>query len=49
MDVAKVLITRFAKLECYDAVRPERLPAILRDSIDNPNTWRYVDGAWVKG
>jgi len=42
-------ITRFAKLECYDAVRPERLPAILRDSIDNPDTWRYVDGAWVKG
>jgi alpha-ketoglutaric semialdehyde dehydrogenase len=42
-------ITRFAKLDCYDAVRPERLPAILKDTITNPNTWRYINGAWVKG
>ena len=28
-------ITRFAKLDCYDAVRPERLPAILKDTIAN--------------
>lgn len=42
-------ITRFAKLECFDAVRPERLPAILRDTITNPNTWRSINGAWVKG
>jgi 2,5-dioxopentanoate dehydrogenase len=42
-------IHRFAKLECYDAVRPERLPAILKDTIANPNTWRSVNGTWVKG
>jgi alpha-ketoglutaric semialdehyde dehydrogenase len=42
-------IHRFAKLECYDAVRPERLPAILKDSIANPSTWRSINGAWVKG
>jgi NADP-dependent aldehyde dehydrogenase len=42
-------ITRFAKLECYDAVRPERLPAILKDKISNPKTWRSINGAWVQG
>jgi NADP-dependent aldehyde dehydrogenase len=42
-------IHRFAKLECYDAVRPERLPAILKDTITNPDTWRSVNGTWVKG
>ncbi len=42
-------IARFAKLECYDAVRPERLPAILMDTVDNPATWRSINGAWVKG
>ena len=42
-------ITRFAKLECYDAVRPERLPAILKDTIENSTTWRSINGTWVKG
>jgi len=42
-------ITRFAKLDCYDAVRPERLPAILQDTITNPGTWRSINGAWIKG
>ncbi|MGH9598048.1 MAG: aldehyde dehydrogenase (NADP(+)), partial [Edaphobacter sp.] len=42
-------IHRFAKLECYDAVRPERLPAILKDTITNPYTWRSINGTWVKG
>jgi 2,5-dioxopentanoate dehydrogenase len=42
-------IHRFAKLECYDAVRPERLPAILKDTITNPSAWRSINGAWVKG
>jgi 2,5-dioxopentanoate dehydrogenase len=42
-------ITRFAKLECYDAVRPERLPAILKDTIENSSTWRSINGTWVKG
>ncbi len=42
-------IARFAKLECYDAVRPERLPAILKDTIANPKTWRSIHGAWIQG
>jgi len=42
-------ITRFAKLECYDAVRAERLPAILKDTIANPGTWRSINGTWTKG
>jgi alpha-ketoglutaric semialdehyde dehydrogenase len=42
-------IVRFAKLECYDAVRPERLPAILKDTITNPKTWRSINGAWIQG
>jgi alpha-ketoglutaric semialdehyde dehydrogenase len=42
-------IARFAKLDCYDSVRPERLPAILKDTIANPNTWRSINGAWIKG
>ena len=38
---------RFAMLQCYDNVRPERLPAGLRD--ENPlGTWRQVDGAWTQ-
>ncbi len=44
-----VSIPRFAKLECYDAVRPERLPPILRDTITNQATWRSINGAWIKG
>ena len=42
-------LTRFAVLECYDGVRQGRLPAVLRDTIANPNTWRSIDGKWVQG
>ncbi len=42
-------IHRFAKLECYDSVRSERLPALLRDTIANPSTWRTINGGWIKG
>jgi alpha-ketoglutaric semialdehyde dehydrogenase len=42
-------LTRFAALQCYDGVREDRLPAILRNKIDNPHTWRSIDGVWVKG
>ena len=42
-------IARFAKLECYDTVRQERLPAILKDTIANPSTWRSINGTWIKG
>ena len=38
-------LRRFAMLECYDNVRPHRLPAALRD--ENPTKmWRLVDGSW---
>jgi len=42
-------IRRFAALQCYDGVREDRLPAILRDSIANAKTWRSIDGEWVRG
>ena len=39
-------IHRFAKLTCYDAVRPSRLPELLRN--DNPaGAWRLIDGEWT--
>lgn len=42
-------LTRFAALQCYDNVREERLPAVLRNSIRNPDTWRSISGAWIRG
>ncbi|WP_263358874.1 aldehyde dehydrogenase family protein [Acidicapsa ligni] len=42
-------LTRFAQLRCYDGVREDRLPEILRNSIENPQTWRSIGGEWVKG
>ena len=41
-------LTRFAALHCYDGVRQERLPDILRDRTSNPNTWRLIDGTWTR-
>jgi NADP-dependent aldehyde dehydrogenase len=40
---------RFAALECYDNVRPARLPVWLRDKNPTGRTWRLVDGAWSQG
>jgi NADP-dependent aldehyde dehydrogenase len=42
-------LARFATLQCYDGVREDRLPLVLRNTIHNPHTWRSIDGAWVKG
>jgi alpha-ketoglutaric semialdehyde dehydrogenase len=42
-------LTRFAVLQCYDGVRPERLPAVLQDKIANTKTWRSIDGKWIQG
>jgi NADP-dependent aldehyde dehydrogenase len=42
-------LIRFAALECYDNVRPERLPPALRDESPNAKMWRYVDGVWKRG
>jgi 2,5-dioxopentanoate dehydrogenase len=40
-------LRRFAALECYDNVRPERLPALLQDKNPTGKTWRFVDGEWT--
>jgi NADP-dependent aldehyde dehydrogenase len=42
-------LRRFAVLQCYDNVRPARLPAILRDENPTGKTWRLIDGAWTQG
>ena len=39
-------IERFAVLQCYDNVRQNRLPELLRDDIDDNSCWRNVDGGW---
>jgi 2,5-dioxopentanoate dehydrogenase len=40
---------RFAMLECYDNVRPNRLPAALADKNPNGTMWRLIDGNWSQG
>jgi NADP-dependent aldehyde dehydrogenase len=42
-------IHRFAMLQCYDNVRPHRLPAVLHDKVPNDTIWRSIDGNWVQG
>jgi NADP-dependent aldehyde dehydrogenase len=42
-------LRRFAMLECYDAVRPRRLPLLLQDKNPTGTTWREIDGAWTQG
>ncbi|MGE3314832.1 MAG: aldehyde dehydrogenase (NADP(+)) [Planctomycetaceae bacterium] len=42
-------IHRFAMLQCYDNVRPHRLPPVLRDKNPTGKTWRSIDGAWTTG
>lgn len=39
-------LLRFAMLQSYDNVRPNRLPDILRDDYDGP-AQRLVDGVWT--
>jgi 2,5-dioxopentanoate dehydrogenase len=40
-------VRRFAKLDCYDNVRHELLPPVLRN--ENPTgAWRFVDGNWTR-
>ena len=41
-------LVRFAMLQCFDNVRPHRLPAVLKDK--NPGgVWRLIDGEWSQG
>lgn len=42
-------IDRFAMLQCYDNVRPQRLPVELGDDPQNPELWRCIDGQWKTG
>jgi alpha-ketoglutaric semialdehyde dehydrogenase len=39
-------LRRFAMLQCYDGIRPHRLPPLLADSNPTGQTWRLIDGAW---
>lgn len=39
-------LRRFTALQCYDAVRPERLPRALQDA-NATGAWRLVDGRWT--
>jgi alpha-ketoglutaric semialdehyde dehydrogenase len=42
-------LRRFAMLQCYDNVRPSRLPALLRDQPPNDEVFRLIDGEWRRG
>ena len=42
-------LPRFAMLQCYDNIRQDRLPAILRDENPNGSVWRRIDGQWSQG
>ncbi|MEX0641898.1 MAG: aldehyde dehydrogenase family protein [Pirellulales bacterium] len=42
-------IRRFAMLECYDNVRPGRLPSWLQNASPNGHMWRLMDGQWTQG
>lgn len=39
-------IFRFAMLQSYDAIRPHRLPVLLRDEHPGNGCWRLIDGDW---
>jgi NADP-dependent aldehyde dehydrogenase len=39
-------VSRFGMLQCYDNIRPERLPVALQDANQN-DSWRRIDGAWT--
>ncbi|WP_298868821.1 aldehyde dehydrogenase (NADP(+)) [uncultured Gimesia sp.] len=40
-------IHRFSMLQCYDNIRPHRLPDALKPQNPNPNLWRYIDGMYT--
>ncbi len=39
-------LRRFAMLQCFDNVRPHRLPAALQNKNPNGKMWRLIDGHW---
>ena len=40
-------LRRFAMLQCFDHVRPHRLPPLLHDKNPTGRTWRWIDGRWT--
>jgi NADP-dependent aldehyde dehydrogenase len=42
-------LRRFGMLQCFDAVRPSRLPPALGDKNPNGRMWRLIDGNWSQG
>ncbi len=41
-------LRRFAALQCYDNIRPHRLPPALQDKNPNGAMWRLIDGRWTQ-
>jgi NADP-dependent aldehyde dehydrogenase len=39
-------LRRFAMLQCFDNVRPARLPDALKNKNPNGRMWRLIDGNW---
>ena len=39
-------LRRFTMLQCFDNVRPHRLPAALQNKNPNGKMWRFIDGTW---
>jgi NADP-dependent aldehyde dehydrogenase len=35
-------------LQCYDNVRPDRLPPALQNQNPNGKMWRWIDGEWTR-
>ncbi|MBX3418144.1 MAG: aldehyde dehydrogenase (NADP(+)) [Pirellulaceae bacterium] len=42
-------VRRFSMLQCFDGVRHEHLPELLRDPNPTGKTWRLIDGGWSQG
>jgi alpha-ketoglutaric semialdehyde dehydrogenase len=40
-------LRRFAMLQCFDHIRPHRLPPLLHDKNPTGRTWRWIDGRWT--
>jgi NADP-dependent aldehyde dehydrogenase len=41
-------LLRFGALQCYDNVRPHRLPPELADHNPTGSMWRIIDGEWTQ-
>jgi alpha-ketoglutaric semialdehyde dehydrogenase len=41
-------LMRFAALQCYDNVRPHRLPPVLQDKNPTSSMWRFIDLEWTQ-